>query len=103
MSRVIRLAAVSGDYSSRPYLLYDIEEDARSLVESAREKAQAIIEEAKDEAERLLENLRRFLRQRVSEKAPFDETISRLLEMFSEPQEAGRTEREMQEVGEGCK
>ena len=31
------------------------------------------------------------------------ETISRLLEMFSEPQEAGRTEREMQEVEEGRK
>ena len=75
MSRVIRLAAVSAGHSSRPYLLYDIEADARSLVESAREKAQAIIEE----------------------------TVSRLLEMFSEPQEAGRTEREMQEVEEGRK
>ena len=58
MSRVIRLAASGNGHSSRPYLLYDIEADARSLLVSAREKARAIIGEAKAEAETLLENLR---------------------------------------------
>jgi len=56
-----------------------------------------------DEAVGVIDEVWSFLRQGISEEAPFDETISKLLEMFPEPREAVRTESERQEVQEVSK
>jgi len=58
LSRVIRPMPSGNGHSSTPYVLYDIEANARSVLESAREEARAIIEGAKSEADGLLDALR---------------------------------------------